>query len=130
MGSEFTFYDYVDDEGRNVVHRWLESIPKGAKAKFNNRLLHLEGTPAGGWTRPLVDTLDGSCDGLFEVRVSLSGRQYRILAFHTPDRKPTLLHCFIKSGKRVPDAECERARLKKVQVETDAMMHRVEHDYG
>jgi len=129
MGSEFTFYDFVDGQGANIVHDWLERIPTGAKQKFNKWLLHLEATPPGQWTRPLVDTLDDYCAGLFEVRVALSGQQYRILGSHSADRKPVLLHCFIKGGKRVPDEECDLANLKKAQVEADPRNHRVEHDY-
>ena len=130
MGSEFTFYDRLDDQGVNVVHEWLGGIPKGAKAKFTKWLLHLEGLPPGEWRRPLVDTLDGRCDGLFEVRVSLSGQQYRILGSHSADRKPTLVHCFIKGDDRVPDEDCDRAQLSRAQVESDPAKHRVEHDYG
>ena len=130
MGAEFTFYDFVDDAGQNVVRLWLDGIPKGAKAKFNNWLRHLEATPPGKWKRPQVETLDGKCAGLFEVRVSLSHQQYRILGSHSDDRKPTLLNCFIKPGKKVPEAECDRAFLRKDQVEANPKRHRVEHDYG
>jgi hypothetical protein len=125
MGSEFTFYDFVDDSGTNLIHQWLQGIPKGAKQKFNKWLMHLEATPPGEWRRPLVDTV---CDGLREIRVSF-GQQYRILAVHTPDRKPILLHSFIKSGRRVPKGECDRARVKKDQVEADPAKHTVEHNY-
>lgn len=129
MGSEFTFYDFVDDSGVNVVDQWLQGIPKGAKQKFNKWLTHLEATPHGSWSRPLVDKLSGRCAGLFEVRVKLSRQQYRILAMHTPDQKPILLHCFIKSGRKVPDEECDRAQAKKAQVDADRAEHTVEHDY-
>src|SRR3990167_2146209 len=103
MGAEFTFYDYVDADGQNVIHKWLQSIPKGAKAKFNNRLRHLEATPPGQWTRPLVETLDGHCAGLFEVRVAVGRIQYRILGYHNAVREPTLVHPFIKPGAKVPE---------------------------
>ena len=129
MGSEYTFYDFVDDSGANVVREWLQGIPKGAKQKFNKWLMHLEAMPPGTWTRPLVDTLSGRCDGLFEIRVALSGQRYRILGAHSPDRRPTLLHCFLKSGRKVPDEECLQAQLKKDQVEADPAKHRVEHNY-
>jgi len=133
MGSEFTFYDYVDDGGRNVVHDWLHGsdLPMGVKVKFTNWLQHLEGTPPGEWKRPLVDTLDGHCAGLFEVRVSHSHRQYRILGSHMGvDRTPTLMHCFIKPDDRVSEEDCDQALLRKAQVEGDPNKHRVEHDYG
>ncbi len=129
MGVEFTFYDFMDKDGANTIRSWLDSIPKGAKAKFNNWLVHLEATPPGQWKRPLVDTLDGHCAGLFEIRVSLSHQQFRILGGHTAERKPTLLHCFIKPGDEVPHEECDRANKNQEALRTDPA-RRVEHDYG
>jgi len=126
MGSEFTFYDFVDDSDANVIHEWLQDIPKGAKQKFNKWLMHLEATPPGEWKRPLVDAV---CDGLFEIRVSLSRQQYRILGVHTPDQKPMLLHGFIKPERKVPNEECAQAQAKREQFEADPAKHRVEHNY-
>ena len=126
MGSEFTFYDFVDDSGVNVIHEWLQGLPKSAKQKFNKWLTHLEATPPGAWSRSLVDTV---CDGLFEIRVRLSTQQYRILGVHTPDRKPILLHGFIKLGSKVPNQNCDQAQINRDQFEADPAKHRMEHDY-
>jgi len=128
MGAEFTFYDFLDGNGANIVHVWLGNIPKGAKAKFNKWLRHLEATPPGLWKRPLVETLDGYCAGLFEVRVSLSTQQFRILGAHRADRTPTLLHCFIKPGEDVPHADCDEANSRKAALQNDPK-RRVKHDY-
>ncbi len=59
MGAEFTFYDFVDELGENIVYKWLQEIPKGAKEKFDLRLTHLEALPPGQWGTGsrLVDTL-------------------------------------------------------------------------
>jgi phage-related protein len=133
MGSEFTSYDYVDAGERNVVYEWLhsEDVPKAVRAKFTNWLQHLEATPIGQWQRPQVDTLTGYCGGLFEVRVSQSHQQYRILGSHMgADRTPTLMHCFIKPDDKVSEKDCDHALLRKAQVEADPNKHRVEHDYG
>ena len=51
MGPEFTFYDYVDEHGENVVYRWLQEIPKGAKQKFDSWIRHLEALPLGHGAR-------------------------------------------------------------------------------
>jgi len=129
MSSQFTFYDYLDDDGSNLIHEWLQSVPNGAKVKLNKRLAYLEATPPGQWTRPLVDTLDGHCKGLFEVRASLAGQQYRILGSHFgEDRRPTLLHCFIKDDDKVSDEDCNRALERKTKVTADPTKHRMVHD--
>ena len=131
MGSEFTFYDFVDGSGRNIIHDWLQRVPKGVKQKFNKRLENLEATPSGKWTHRLVDTLtDGPCDGLFEVRVRWGTRQYRILGAHTGVRgRPILLHYFIKPGARVDPAECQRAKTKMGQFSANPARHKVVHNY-
>ena len=131
MGSEFTFYDYVDASGVNVIHDWLETIPLQAKAKLTKWLLHLEETPKGQWTRPIVDTLTDDCDGLFEVRAKHSGSHYRLLATHDiGDKTPTLFWGFQKNTKRVPPSECEQAFNIWAIVQADPQNRRVEHVYG
>lgn len=130
MGSEYTFYDYVDRGKVNSIRRWLDSIPEAAKQKLNRRLFHLEGTRR--WLRPLVDALtDGDCAGLFEIRANLSGRQYRILGCHGLGQgAPTLLHTFIKPGNRVPESECREAHRKRTEIGANITESRMVHDYG
>jgi len=132
MGTEHTFYDYVNDAGENTIYAWLNSIPKGAKQKLNNRLLHLEGTKPGSWARPLVDTLtQRACDGLFEIRASVARLQYRILGYHGPGRgTPTLLWAFIKDGGPVPESDCSKAHEIRNIVEANPEKYREEHRYG
>jgi len=127
MGSEFTFCDFVDGSGNNVIHDWLQTIPKKAKQKFNKQLDYLEATPLGMWSRPFVDTLS---DELFEVRVRLGTQQYRILGAHTgAQRMPILLYCFIKPDRKVPEKDCDRAKLRLEQFLVYPAKHMVEHNY-
>ncbi|MBI4311361.1 MAG: type II toxin-antitoxin system RelE/ParE family toxin, partial [Chloroflexi bacterium] len=114
-------------------HAWLNGreVPKDVKAKLANRLLHLEATRLGDWKRPLVDTLTGHCQGLFEIRTAKARIQYRILGCHGPGtRTPTLLYGFIKRGDKVPDKDCDEALARKARVETNTIGHRVQHDYS
>lgn len=128
MGSEFTFYDYV--EGTNLVHEWLNTLPVSVRVKLNNRLLHLEAVGPGEWRRSLVDTLTGACKGLFEVRTSREGIQYRLLGCHGPGRRePTLLYGFIKPGKEVLRAHCHKALARKELVYASVGSHREQHRY-
>ncbi|MBI4298923.1 MAG: type II toxin-antitoxin system RelE/ParE family toxin [Chloroflexi bacterium] len=130
MGSEFTFYDYIDDTGSNTIHSWLNSIDIRAKEKLNKRLLYLEGTSHGNWKRPLVDTLTDDCAGLFEVRARLQGQQYRILGSHSIGQKtPTLLYAFIKKGDRVPADACQEAFRREAEISSSINKHRVVHNY-
>jgi len=125
MGSEFTFFDFV--EGTNLIHDWLGTLPAGVKVKFNNLLLHLEGLGSGQWARPVVDEV---CGGLFEIRTSMNHIQYRLLGCHGPgQRNPTLLYGCVKPGRRVLEADCNAALARMALVYTDAASYREEHRY-
>jgi hypothetical protein len=125
MGSEFTFYDFV--ERTNLIHDWLHTLPVLVTVKFNKCLLHLEGLGPGEWKRPLVDEV---CGGLFEIRTSMNHIQYRLLGCHGPgQRNATLLHGCIKPGRRVLEADCNTALARMALVYTDADSYRAEHRY-
>ena len=132
MGAEFTLYDYMDENGVNLIDQWLKGreVPKQIRVKMTKWLLHLEATPPGQWRRPQVDTLTDHCDGLFEVRAPHAGTHYRILGSHTHDREPTLLHAFVKRTPRVPDSDCDVALDRAVLVIANPANRRMEHNYG
>ena len=130
MGAEYTFHDYREG-GENLIFPWLRGLPVEIRVKFDKWLLHLEGAPPGQWTRPYVDTLTDQCDGLFEIRVDRSRVHYRLLGCPGPgDRTPTLLHGFIKRGKKVPPSECSIALARKEIVYASADENREPHKYG
>lgn len=86
MGSEHTFYDYIDADGSgdNVIKSWLDSNGKGAKAGFILRIGQLEASPPGGmegsvWEWPFVVRLTGSWKGFIELRKKVNKIQYRLI---------------------------------------------------
>lgn len=133
MGSEFTFYDYME-ERENLVRKWLKLLSAPVQAKFAKWLLHLEATPITVWRRPYVALLSGHCSGLFEVRVrdpKGSSTQYRLLGCHGPGKQlPTLLYGFIKPGDAVDVTECDRAFDRKELVDADSDKYRELHRYN
>jgi hypothetical protein len=90
--TEWSFWDYVDERGVNVIDHWLmdkREVPVKTRAKITRLLLQLAGTPL--WTRPLASNLD-DCDGIVEIRILRMNVQYRLLGFRGPtDRQFTLL---------------------------------------
>jgi len=131
MGSEFTFYDYLDDNEQNVIASWLSNereVSKKARVKFTKGLLNLEATPIPWPIGTFFKMLDQQCAGLFELRVPLD-KQYRILGFHL-GRTPTLVHCFVKRGGRVPVIHCAKANERKAQVLAEPVKRRTEHKHG
>ena len=129
MGLHWTFYDYVDENGQNLINLWLNDEGKKAKASLNNRIKHLESIPPGKWTRPRVDTLTEECAGLFEIRTEKSNAQYRLLGFHGPKQRcPTLAIGIIKEDK-VPVEDCKRALDIEKIVLADPCKRRIVHDF-
>lgn len=132
MGSEFTFYDYVED-GQNLIHDWIITEAKPVRLKITQFVNHLEGTGKGHWARPMADTLTGYCDGLFEMRPKKGNIQYRILGYHGPNTNKgqvTLLLGFIKSGGQVPKWACDEARRRIGKIGTDPNSKVVSHDHS
>ena len=131
MGIEFTFFDYVDEDGVNTIKAWLNGPGRAARAKLNTWLSHLESTSPGQWKRPIVDTLTGECVSLFEIRASIARQQYRILGFHGPgQREANLALGIIKPGKTVPIEDCREALSIKEIIEAQRAARRVRHDFS
>lgn len=131
MGAEFTFFDYIDSSGENVIRAWLQQQGAGVRAKFNTWIMHLEATPPGSWTRPFVDTLSRDCRGLIEIRVQRSKIQYRLLGFRGPNKREVtlVLGALEKEGKLEPPSACQQALSRKGEVEADPT-RRKKHAFG
>ena len=130
MGSQFTFYDYVDSDGRNGIRAFLQGLDRKPRAKFNKNLLALSGLRIEDWGWPLVGLLTDHCAGLFEIRVSLQRVHHRILGSHLGEQgKATLLYGFTKRSRRVGEADCDRALLRRNEVLTEIETRRLEHRY-
>ena len=70
MGREFTFYDYIDANGVNVIRDWLNGDGKPAKAYFTVIIGQLEASPPPGgkdsvWRLPLHQTYEGGVGRVF-----------------------------------------------------------------
>ncbi len=86
MGTEYTFYDYIDadGDGSNVIKSWLNGEGKLALASFIIAISLLEGSPPGGmvdsvWKRPYVIDLKGEWKGFIELRKKVKRIQYRLI---------------------------------------------------
>src|ERR1051326_5189059 len=99
MGSQSTFYDYIDENGVNVVSQWLRGPGRDARAKFNIRIAHLEATPLHEWREPFWKDLKGECDGLFEIRAQVRRVRFRLFVVLGPgQRTATIVNGTTKKG--------------------------------
>ncbi len=131
MGSEFTIYDFVDGNGSNPVHNWLNGLSARAKARFSTVLYELQAKAPADWKRPWVGTLGGECRGLWEIRRFVDKVQYRLLGFYGPGAGEfTLVFGAIeKDSKFEPRSACRQALGRKAAVLAKPDTRRTEHDF-
>lgn len=98
------YYETVD--GSCDVERFIASLSERNKAKV---LVWIESLEERGphLPRPYADLLE---DGIHELRVKLSGGQYRILYFFCHGDYIILSHSFLKVTEQVPKSEIRKAQ--------------------
>ncbi len=137
MGSEFTFYDYIDADGSgdNVISSWLNNEGKPAKARFTMMIASLEASPPSGmqdsvWKEPYTETLKYEWDGFIAIRGKKGRVQYRLLG-QMLGRKVFLVTCGIhKSKKYITDVSSKIALKRIEQMANDPARYRREHEYN
>ncbi len=103
MGREYTFYDYIDEGGNNVIKDWLNGAGKAAKLKFFFRIDQLEASPPRGfqdtvWQYPYADDLEGEWKGFTEIRARKDNNEYRLIG-QKQDRDVLLVTWGYHDGK-------------------------------
>ncbi len=104
----WTFYDFVDLYGTNVIREWLDSLPGVERAKATAQLdmvLNvLRALPQAQWKEPYWKSMTGKgWGGIYEVRFRVKKVRYRVFACFGPQRyNVTLLLGFDKRGGRGP----------------------------
>lgn len=119
MAKLWTFLDFVDGNGTNLIHDWINDLPKGAKAKMTTKIEYLEVTET--FVMPDTRILHGECDGLFEIRFQFRRVQYRPLACYGPGtREVTVLTGAIEKENRFePPGACITALSRKDLIQSD-----------
>lgn len=115
----WTFLDFVDERGLNVIHRWIEGLPKTAKVKIQTQIPILAAMEQLRF--PYTTMLEGECDGLMEIRFRVRNVQYRPLAYYGPQQgEVTILTGATEVGDRIePPGICATALNRKALVDQD-----------
>lgn len=137
MGTEFTFYDYIDADGGgvNIIKAWLNSEGKPAKAHFTMIIPHLEASPPPGkhdsvWRFPNTKLMKGDWDGFMEFRKEAGKVQYRLLG-QMYGRDVLLVACGIHKGRHYDtDVTPGIARNRVAQMISSPAKYRREHEYN
>lgn len=93
----WTFCDFLDGRGVNLIRLWLDGLPPKARAKINTRLLFMQAKSV--WPEPWVSALT-DWPGLIELRIGAVGNAYRPLGFYGPERREfTIVLGAMEKGK-------------------------------
>jgi hypothetical protein len=115
----WTFLDFVDHRGRNLIHDWIEGLPMKARVRLQVQIPILAGLPL--LRLPYTRMLEGECDGLFEIRIEVDNVQYRPLAYYGPEKREiTILTGATEVGGQLqPPGICATALSRRDLVEQD-----------
>ncbi|MFH1127923.1 MAG: type II toxin-antitoxin system RelE/ParE family toxin [Candidatus Omnitrophota bacterium] len=97
---------YEDERNSRPVEEFINDLESKTKAKVLARIEFLEER----WQelrRPYVDTLE---EGLYELRVILSGNQVRVIYTYMFKDYIVLLHGIIKKTKEIPRDDMLKAK--------------------
>lgn len=108
---------FSEDDGSVPVLAWLDQLPPKAQDRC---IAKIERLAAVGHElrRPEADFLR---DGIYELRVSLQGIQYRILYFFQ-GKRAVISHGLVKTS-RVPPIEIDLAVARKTRFAKDPVTH-------
>lgn len=134
MGSEFTFYDYIDADssGDNVIKSWFNGEGKDAKAHFNRMIGYLEGSPPASsqdsvWRAPYTWPLHREWRDFIELRKKVKGVQYRLIG-KVEDRKVFLITWGVHKGTWETYITPQTAKERVTQMKNNPEKYRREHD--
>lgn len=114
--NSWTFYDFLDPRGLNLIRSWLDSLPPKVAAKIDARILYMQAVHV--WPEQFVSALRGWPD-IFELRIVSGGSQYRPLCYYGPNqRNVTILLGAIEKGK-LPRRVLENADNNRKIVESN-----------
>jgi hypothetical protein len=121
----WTFRDYLDESGGNLIRPWLDSLPLPVGVKIDARIRYLAESRI--WPEQYISALRG-CPQIFELRVVFGGSQYRPLGCYGLGlRAFTLLVGAIEKGK-IPRPILETALARRETVLGDRNRS-CEHDF-
>ena len=134
MGSEFTFYDFLEAGVTNEVNQWLHGPGSKARAKLNQIIANLEGMRPPWPPKPWRELTERGSEDLYEVRCEIDKVQYRLIAFRGPmDRTVTLTMGVVhKDNHWIPSnyVSVSQHRRELIFSSQNPTQYQKEHDDG
>jgi phage-related protein len=112
---------YCEEDGTAPFIQWLVDLPNRAQDKVRIRMRRLSEL-GHELRRPEADYLR---DGIYELRASVRGVNYRVLYFFHGRIAAIITHGIVKED-RVPPVEIDAAVRRKVKFERKPSLHTLE----
>jgi hypothetical protein len=123
----WTFQDFVDAGGRNVIRDWMDGLPPDAQAAIDDRLIRMATMRKEDWSDKWVSKYQG-LSGIFELRMPHNKIQYRPLGCYGPGRmRFTLLVGTIEKGGKIPKSDLCKAEERHEIVFENPTRHVCKH---
>lgn len=109
MDKKWVVLYYQTGDGHCEVEKFIDSLSVRNQTKVFNWISALE-EYGPHLPRPFADLVE---DGIHELRLKLSGNQYRMLYFFCYGDYIILSHAFRKSVDKIPAAEIHKAQKNR-----------------
>lgn len=106
MAVDWRVLYYQNTKGECLIREFIDSRKVRDQAKIFALISYLQ-DQGPTLPRPYADLLE---DGIHELRIRLSGDQFRVLYFFCFRRFIVLTHAFAKVMAKVPRAEIQKAK--------------------
>lgn len=121
----WTFYDFVDASGENVIDAWLRGLtashPMKVRARLDAKVTNLQQMRRNDWG-DLIGPMKGrEWHKIFELRFTFQNVQYRPLLCHVPDEQAItlLVGATEKGGQILPRQARDQAQERRVLIESN-----------
>jgi phage-related protein len=109
MNSKWQLLYYIKQDGTKPVEEYIRKLSVNERAKILAFVDHLK-EKGPDLHRPYADFLE---DGIYELRVKLTGKQVRILYFFCYKDIIILTNVFEKHTDKVPKSEIKTAKKNR-----------------
>lgn len=117
----WTFKCYLDENGKDVIDEWYESLSPREQARFDKLLEHFRDSPLTAWGSNYFKQLEGY-EGIYEIRFIVNNILHRPLGCFAPyPRDFTLLiGAREQGGKFIPRTAPDTAQKRRDIILKDA----------
>lgn len=131
----WTFYDFLDANGENVIDAWLDDLstsqPKKVRARLEQRVTNLQQMPRSDWRDQIGAMTGPGWEKLFHMRFTFQNVQYRPLLCYVPGElaMAILVGATEKGGEILPRNARAVAQERRTLIEgKDWRTHVIRHD--